>query len=140
MAPLKTWKGRKRRGLSTVEAALVVPLILLLTFGVMEYGWMFLKAQQISNAARHGARTAVRPGATNAEVVDAVSNLLTAADLGGSGYSVNLTPADVSTPETGEAVTVQVSVPGSSVTLFGGSFLPRPAALSSSVTMAKEGP
>ena len=33
------------------EAALVLPILLLVTFGAIRYGWFFLKAQQITNAA-----------------------------------------------------------------------------------------
>jgi Flp pilus assembly protein TadG len=34
-----------RHGLATVETAIVLPVILLLTVGLIEYGWLLLKAQ-----------------------------------------------------------------------------------------------
>jgi Flp pilus assembly protein TadG len=40
-----------RRGLETVEAAIMLPLVMLITFGALKYGWLFLKAQQINNVA-----------------------------------------------------------------------------------------
>ena len=46
----------RQSGLATIEMAMVLPLLMLLTLGVIEYGWMFLKSQQITNAARQGAR------------------------------------------------------------------------------------
>jgi len=60
----KAW----RRGTTAVETAIVFPLLLLLTLGAMRYGWLFLKAQQITNAARVAVRVAVRPGATTTDV------------------------------------------------------------------------
>jgi hypothetical protein len=34
---------RFHRGAATIEMAIVLPLLLLLILGVMEYGWMFLR-------------------------------------------------------------------------------------------------
>ena len=44
-----------------VEAAIVFPILLMLTLGAIEYGWLFLNAQQVTNAARQGARIAILP-------------------------------------------------------------------------------
>ncbi len=49
-----------RRGTAAVEAALILPLLMLLLLGVIEYGWIYLKSEQIANAARHGARVGAR--------------------------------------------------------------------------------
>ena len=51
----------RRDGLAVVEMAIVLPLLILLTFGMIEYGWLFLRSQEISNAARQGARIGVWP-------------------------------------------------------------------------------
>jgi Flp pilus assembly protein TadG len=133
----------KRRGLSTVEFALVLPLLLLLTLGAFRYGHLFLKAQQITNAARHGARTACRPDATVAGVTAAIDGLMTTADMGASGYSVTLTPADVATPGMGESVTVRITVPCANIAVLHVPLFTdlEPAGwnLGAQVTMAKEG-
>jgi Flp pilus assembly protein TadG len=47
------------RGASMVEFALVLPLFLLLLFGIMEVGWLFAQQVEVRNAAREGARLAV---------------------------------------------------------------------------------
>lgn len=140
MAHVRPKRKNFAAGLATLEAALVFPILLLLTFGVIDYGWMFLKAEQITSAARHGARIAVRADATNADVLTAIDSLLDSAGLSGSGYVVTYTPSDVSTPESGSVVTVAVSVPTAGISLLGSSFLPMPTDLQASVTMAKEGP
>ena len=55
--------GRPRRsresGASLVEFAMVMPLLLLLVFGIMESGWFFAQLTETRNAAREGARVAV---------------------------------------------------------------------------------
>ncbi len=57
-----------------VEAALLLPLVLLLTLGLIEYGWIFLRGQQINRPARQGARIGANAGATNADVGQAIES------------------------------------------------------------------
>ena len=61
-----------RRGAALVEMALVLLLLLTLTFAILEYGWIFLKSHHIANAARQGARIAATPDATPADVDAAI--------------------------------------------------------------------
>src|SRR5690349_2782485 len=49
---------RSERGAALVEAALIIPVILLLVFGAIEYGFAFKDAAAVSGAARSGARIA----------------------------------------------------------------------------------
>lgn len=51
--------GWPRRGASTVEAALVLALTLLLLFGILEYCRFFFVRNTLAAAAREGARFAV---------------------------------------------------------------------------------
>lgn len=132
-------KARKCRGAMTVEAALLLPLLLLLTFGVIEYGWAFVKTQQITNATRHAARVAVRADSTNADVQSAAATLMAASGMDAGTYELTLS-SDVSQVPPGETVTVRISVPYASVELAGPPFVPMPSHLEAVVTMAKEGP
>ena len=50
---------RRQRGTSVVEMAIVLPLLLMLVFGIGEFGLMFTQWQTLTNAAREGARTGV---------------------------------------------------------------------------------
>jgi Flp pilus assembly protein TadG len=130
----------RRRGLATVEAALILPFVLYLTFGAIEYGWMFLKQQQITNVARQSARLAATPSATNGTVNARISTMMTDAGLGGSGYTVTM-PANVAAVTPSTTFTVRVSVTYSNVTLTHMSpFIPVPTTLSSTIAMSKEGP
>ena len=126
-------------GLVSIEMALLLPLLLLLTFGVIEYGWMFLKSQQLTNAARQGARVGATVDATNADVLAAVNTIMNDSGMGGSGYTVNIAPAVGGLP-TGLTLTVTVSLTYANVDLTGVPIIPLPVTLSSSTSMAKEGP
>ncbi len=57
-----------------VEAALVLPMFLMVVFAVVEFGRAFMVSQLICNAAREGSRLAVMEGVTNAEVIASVQN------------------------------------------------------------------
>ena len=57
-------RGRKRdeRGAAAVEFALIAPLLLLLVFGIIDFGWMLMKASLVNNATRDAARVASLSG------------------------------------------------------------------------------
>ena len=45
-----------RRGASAVEFALVLPLLMVLLTGIIQFGWVFFIQFSMENAAREGAR------------------------------------------------------------------------------------
>lgn len=49
-------RRRGERGASAVEFALVMPILLVLVFGLIQYGLYFWAVQGGADAARHGAR------------------------------------------------------------------------------------
>lgn len=129
----------KRRGTTMVEAAVVFPLLVILTLALIEYGWLFINMQNTTNATRHGARMAVTPDETSAEVIAAVQAMMARTRLGDTGYTISITPSDVSSAERGDTIRVTVTVPYESLNLTGMP-LPLPENLQASVSMAKEGP
>ena len=52
-------QGMSERGTSLVEFALVLPLLLIITFGIIEFSVMLYDQQVITNAAREGARRGI---------------------------------------------------------------------------------
>jgi Flp pilus assembly protein TadG len=52
-------RRRNRRGMATVETVIVLPLLLMLLYGVIETSMVFARWQALTNAAREGARTAI---------------------------------------------------------------------------------
>jgi Flp pilus assembly protein TadG len=138
-----TDRRRRRRGLATVEMALLLPILLTLTFAAVEYGWMFFKQQQITNAAREAARLGATPNASNATVTTRVTNLMTAAGI--SDYSVTINPGVGGlTPTSPFTVTISANYNSLSLTKMTDSskivYIPAPASLTASVSMNKEGP
>ena len=55
---MKEKKSGRTQGQTLVETALVLPLILLLLFGIFEFGQILMTKQMITNAAREAARAA----------------------------------------------------------------------------------
>ena len=76
----------ERKGQSLVEFALVLPILLLVVVGILEFGIAFRTFQVVTNAAREGARTAV-VGAEPAQVRGRVEQYLNSGglDLGADG-------------------------------------------------------
>ena len=57
-----------QRGTALMETALTLPLLLLVSVGIFEFGRAYQTWQILTNAAREGARVAVLPNATVADV------------------------------------------------------------------------
>ena len=129
---------REKRGVAMIETAIVMLLLILITFGIMEYGWLFHRIQQMNSCARAGVRQAVLPDSTLPAVQNAVLTLATG--YGIYGYTMTVTPGDITVLGSGELITVTVEVPYPNIQLVGGSLFPMPDPLRASVTMAKEGP
>lgn len=55
----QTRSPRSRNGMAMVELVIILPILLMLLFGIVEFGVLFGRWQTLSNAAREGARTAV---------------------------------------------------------------------------------
>lgn len=49
-------KTRSEKGAAVVEFAVILPLLLLIVFGIVEFGFMLYNKAMITNAAREGAR------------------------------------------------------------------------------------
>lgn len=75
------WSGET--GAELIEFALVLPLLLLVILGIIDFGFLFQRYEVITNAAREGARVAVLPGYEDADVVARVDQYLTAGGLTG---------------------------------------------------------
>ena len=77
------------RGSQIIEAALVLPLLLLVVLGILDFGMLFWRYESVTNAAREGARVAILPGYSTTDVENRVEQYLTdaglAADAGHDG-------------------------------------------------------
>lgn len=99
-----------RQGQTLVEFAIILPLLMLLLFGIIEFGrYLYLK-NSVTNAAREGARKAVVTNPWNDSTVKQylVDNSAISLNVG----NIDITP---SSPSQGTAVTVTVEIPFTSV-------------------------
>jgi Flp pilus assembly protein TadG len=103
-----------RRGNALLDAALVLPILLSLTFGTIEYGYFFFVKHSLQGAAREGCRAAIVPTADNTAVTQTIATALKAAGLNSSNttldtkFTLTLTPTNVSGLTAGTSVTVQL--------------------------------
>src|SRR5690349_3828318 len=80
-------RPRFRSGNAVLDMALVMPLLIALTFGAVEYGFALYIKHSLQSAAREGARAAVVSGATATDVQTAVDSSMSAAGFGTSKYT-----------------------------------------------------
>jgi Flp pilus assembly protein TadG len=52
-------KWTSQKGTSAVEFALILPLLMIITFGIIEFGMLIYNQQVITNASREGARAGI---------------------------------------------------------------------------------
>jgi hypothetical protein len=125
------------RGAESAESVVALPLIVLVIFSGLEYGWLALRSIQVDAAARAGARQAAMAGMSATSVEDAVSNSLRRSGI--SAGSVAMVPADPSQAEAGDVVSVEVSVAYAEVSLIGLSgLMPLPESLTGRAAMVRE--
>ncbi len=76
------------RGAALVEFALVAPLLLLLTFGMIDAGWAFFQNLEVRHGAREAARLAAVDWGSSAAIIDQTCARMNA--TGNSDFSVAL--------------------------------------------------
>jgi 3-hydroxyisobutyrate dehydrogenase-like beta-hydroxyacid dehydrogenase len=87
-------RGRGQRGQSVIEFAFILPLLLILVFGITELGRMLMRTNVLTQAAREGARAAA-VGVDSASAVTRVEEILTAAGIDAADNPVvYIEPAD----------------------------------------------
>ena len=76
---------RDQRGAALIEVALTLPLMLLVSVGIFEFGRAYQTWQVLTNAAREGARIAVLPGTDDAAVTTRVQTYMSDGQLSNYG-------------------------------------------------------
>jgi Flp pilus assembly protein TadG len=110
---------REGAGAAAVEFALVSGLLILLLFGIVDFGWMINRDTMINNASREGAREAsLNP--TVDDVRDTVmASLSTLSDMDENDITVtcrkpanaacNMSATDATAPASGDVAIVSVA-------------------------------
>jgi Flp pilus assembly protein TadG len=123
-------KKRRRReaGAAAVEFGLILPLLLILLLGIMDYGYLFFVQLSVTNAAREGARAGITQGDTSlaqTKAQTATQNYLT---------SIGITPGAVTATLSCPTLTVTINKPFTA--LIG--FVPVPSNVHASAAMRWE--
>jgi Flp pilus assembly protein TadG len=113
----RKWSTRRRRsraggssGQSLIEFALVLPMLLVLVFGIVEFGNAWRHYQLITNTAREGARIAVLPSSTATIVDSVIDDRLNGSGLYADSATVTLAILDFGDPNysaSADTVTIQ---------------------------------
>jgi Flp pilus assembly protein TadG len=140
-------RGGKDRGANLVEFALLMPFVLLLLLGAVEFAWLFSQNLDVRHGAREGARLVAvnypngpvtpTPSPTSTAQTDAiVAEVCNRMDVS-SGANVTLTS---DTGQVGDSATATVSAPANTLTGFLDWAIPSSLQLSSTVEIRIEQP
>lgn len=77
-------RTRSERGAALLEAAITIPMLLLVSVGIFEFGRAYQTWQILTNAAREGARIAVLPDPTPGNAETRVREYMAAGQLTGA--------------------------------------------------------
>jgi len=135
----KTWKGEK--GQSLVEFALVVPMLLLLVFGIAEFGRAWMTKNILTGAAREASRIAVvrAPYGGMDTAVLRANQILASSGITGAVVNVDVPDTEFATVQTTISYELQAVTPIMKIISYGwGSGQNGTIQLSSSASMRKE--
>ena len=122
---------RSERGASLIETALVLPLLLLLVGGIVDFGFAFNNYITITNAAREGARYASR-------FPNDADGILNAAKQEATNFGVILTDDELTIspdPPGGAGTTITVTIEHDYEPLLGGIIRINPITISAGTSM-----
>ena len=127
------------QGVVAIEAAIVLPLLILVTLAGLQYGWLFLKKQEITNVARHAVRYATLSDVSFAQARQLIVDRMTELGLNTVMIDADTKVGWVNIAETdvGDALYAQVAINAQQADII--NFLPVPAKLTAHATMSKEG-
>ena len=135
---------RNQRGAALLETAITLPLVLLVSVSIFEFGRAYQTWQVLTNAAREGARMAVLEQYTDTQVSTTVRNYLTGGKLtNAAAATINVVRNEPFGTKTASRITV--NYPFSFMVLSpvaqlvrGGSTVGRPLTMQSSALMRNE--
>ena len=81
--------ARAQRGAAMVELAIILPVLVMLVFGIIQFGIAFNRVQGLHAAAREGARVASLPTSTGADVQARINESLAAMNFAANPASIS---------------------------------------------------
>ena len=108
---MKMKRIRNEKGAALLEAAITVPIILLISVGIFEFGRAYQTWQVLTNASREGARMAVITGSTDAAVTARVRSYMQAGSLSNYATAAVTIQRNVALTATDTASQIQIDYP-----------------------------
>lgn len=104
---------RSERGAAMVEFAIVLPILLLMVFGIVDFGRALYTLNNLTAATREGARlasTQISPDPTTGSSMTAVSTAVTnyVVAFGGNAGAPTVSETFSGTPPNMQSITVQI--------------------------------
>src|ERR671922_78922 len=102
---------KREEGAAAIEFALLLPLLMLILFGIIEFGLVLYNQEVITNASREGARYGIvigSPRPTTGQIQGVVNTYLTNAGLKTGNATVSVAGAQGAS---GSDLTVAVAYP-----------------------------
>lgn len=125
---------KNKKGQAMVEFAVILPILLLLVMGIIEFGLIFNAYLTIQNASREGARYGIT-GASDADIVSLVRS--DCSSLQSTYLTVNVAPAEGSR-NSGDTLVISVSYSYHMVTPIISSLFSNVVALNAQTSMRME--
>lgn len=113
-------RDRHRRGTAVAEAAICLPVLMVIFVGTIEVCNMLFVGQTLKVTAYEGSRVGIVPGANAANVQYQCESLLN--DRNVQSATINMTPADPSMLDSGDFFTVTIEADCGANSIIGGSF------------------
>lgn len=130
---MNRFRSKPRRGVTTVELAICIPIFFAIIFFFLE-SWRAMEFQQlVDHAAFEAARAAILPGASASQARTRATEIMTAA--GARNATIQVLPATID--ETTTNVTVSVSINYGDVGWFF-QYFGRAKPLASTITLPHE--
>lgn len=108
----KDLSARSRRAVATVEFAICLPILLLISFGLIEVCSMIFVKQGLTVAAYEAAHRAVQPAATSEQAIAVGNAILVERRI--ADAEITIAPANLQDIEQGEYFTITVIAPADS--------------------------
>lgn len=99
------------RGAELIEMAIVLPILLFIFAGIIDFGFMFQRYEVLTNAAREGARIAVLPGTGPEAAEDAIVNYMQ------NGHLTNYASASIDVEQNGSILVDGANISASEITI-----------------------
>lgn len=129
---------KTEQGQAVVEMALVLPILIMLIFGIVEFGRILNTYVIVADLSREGARKGA-VGGTDIDITSTIQTNGVATGLSSSDLTINIIPTSVGARARGTSIEVEVSYPVDIIAPIIGNIIGDPYIVISQTTMRVEG-